>query len=127
MSHFTRLKTQMVVKEHLLQALTALGYTYEEGELSVKGFAGARSPVEIKVKTRFAGFEFGFRKQGQTYELVADWWGVKALRPEPFRQQLTQQYAFQAARHQLEAQGFALVNEEKQADGRIHLVLRRTQ
>ena len=35
MSHFTRLKTQMVEKEYLTQALRDLGYGYEEGSVKV--------------------------------------------------------------------------------------------
>jgi hypothetical protein len=125
MSHFTKIKTQMVVKEYLIAALESLGYAWEEGDLTIRGFAGARTPVELRVPTRSRGYEIGFRKQGEAYEIVADWWGIKETSAQAFQQQLARQYAYQAARAKLEAQGFALVNEEKGADGRLHLVLRR--
>ena len=38
---------------------------------------------------------------------------------------LTQRYAYHVARAKLEAQGFALVTEETQLDGQMHLVLQR--
>ena len=42
-----------------------------------------------------------------------------------FLQQVSQRYAYHAARAKLEEQGFTLASEEVREDGRIHLVLRR--
>jgi len=125
MSHFTRIKTQMVEKEFLVRALHDLGYHYEEGSLEIRGYGGQRTRVEIKVATRSPGYDIGFRKTGKTYECVADWWGIRDINQQQFLQQVTQRYAYHATRAKLEEQGFALVSEEVQEDGRIHLVLRR--
>ncbi len=125
MSHFTRIKTQMVDKEYLKQALKDLGYAYEEGNVSIRGFAGQRTQVEIKVPTQSESYDIGFRKPKDAYEVIADWWGIRGINRQKFLQQVTQRYAYYAARAKLEEQGFALVNEEVQAGGRIHLVLRR--
>jgi hypothetical protein len=124
MSHFTRIKTRMVERAHLLAALRDLGYTPQEGEVQARGFAGGRAQVEIKIPTR-GGYDIGFRPTAEGYEVVADWWGVRGVKQKTFVEQLTQRYAYHAARAKLEEQGFALVTEEKQSDGRIHLVLRR--
>lgn len=116
----------MVEKEFLLQALKDLGYSYEEGEVDVRGFAAARAKAEIKVKIGgLLGREIGFRKAGESYEIVADWWGLGGPKREEFQQQVTQRYAYHAARAKLEAQGFNLITEEVEQDGRIRLVLRR--
>ena len=125
MSHFTRVKTQMVEKKHLTQALEDLGYAYEEGEAEISGFGGKRIPVEIRVPTQNQGYDIGFRRAGEAYEIVADWWGIRDMKQEDFQQQLTQRYAYQAARAELESQGFNLVTEEVEQDGQIRLVLRR--
>lgn len=126
MSHFTRIKTQMVEKEFLLKALKDLGYAYEEGELNVRGFARERAGVEIKVRAGgLLAREIGFRKNGDTYEIVADWWGIGGPKRAEFQQQVTRRYAYHAARAKLEAQGFNLVAEEVEQDGQIRLVLRR--
>lgn len=125
MSHFTRIKTHMVEKQFLLQALKDLGYSYEEGEVDVHGFAATQAKAEIKVRAGgFLGREIGFRKAGESYEMVADWWGIGGPKREEFQQEVTQRYAYHAARTKLEAQGFNLVTEEAQ-DGQIRLVLRR--
>lgn len=126
MSHFTRIKTQMVEKQYLVQALRDLGYTCEEGDLKIRGFGGNHIAVEIKVATKGFSYDIGFRKVDNAYEVVADWWGVRGINQKQFLQQVTQRYAYRAARAKLEQQGFTLVTEESQKDGRIHLILRRT-
>lgn len=125
MSHFTRLETRMVDKEYLISALRELGYKVEEGNLEIRGYGGQKTSVEIKVATPQPGYDIGFRKAGDSYECVADWWGVKGTSQEKFLREVTQRYAYRAARAKLEEQGFSLVEEEKQPDGRIRLVLRR--
>lgn len=125
MSHFTQLKTRMVEREHLLQALQDLGYHYQQGQLDVYGFAGQHVPVEIKVPTGNKNYDIGFRQTGGFYEIVADWGVIRDIDQEQFRQQLLQRYAYHAARAKLEQQGFTLAGEEVGEDGQIHLVLRR--
>jgi Protein of unknown function (DUF1257) len=125
MSHFTRIKTKMVVKEFISQALDDMGYSWEEGNLQMRGFLGESTRVEIKVRTPSKGYEIGLRKNGDSYEIVADWYGVRGVRKDEFQQQLTQRYAYHAARARLQEQGFDLVSEATEQDGRLHLVLRR--
>jgi hypothetical protein len=123
MSHFTKIRTQMVERAYLIQALEDLGYACEEENVTIRGFGRQSQQVDIRVKTR--GYDIGFRKVGKSYEVVADWWGVRGINREKFLQQVTQRYAYHAARAKLEEQGFALTSEDMQEDGRIHLVLRR--
>ena len=123
MSHISRLKTQIVEKEYLLQALQDLGYTYEEGDLTVGGFT-ERAKVEVKVVLRMSN-DIGFRRVGDHYEIVADWWGVRGVKEKEFANQVSQRYAYHAARARLEQQGFALVEEQSQENGQIRLVMRR--
>ena len=126
MSHFTRLKTRMVNLRYLTAALGDLGYEYETGALEIRGFGGNRTPVEIRVRTKNPEYDIGFRRDGDGYVIVADWWGIKDIKEEAFLQKVTQRYAYQGARAALEKeQDFALVSEEVDEEGRIHLVLRR--
>jgi hypothetical protein len=125
MSHFTRVKTRMVQRDHLVAALRDLGYEPEVGQTSARGFAWSRTPVEVKIAAGKSGYDIGFRHTPDGYEVVADWWGVRGIKQKEFLQQLQQRYAYHATRAKLQEQGFDLVAEEKQPDGRIHLVLRR--
>jgi hypothetical protein len=123
LSHITRLKTQMMEKEHLLRALEDLGYHYEEGDLEIRSAGTEKTRVEVKVSLRMS-YDIGFRRGPTGYEVVADWWGVRGVNQKDFTTRLQQRYAYHATRAKLEAQGFSLV-EETNKDGQIHLTLRR--
>lgn len=123
MSHFTRVRTQIVELDYLKRALTDLNYEYQVGHLTVRGFQGRRVAADVVVKTK--GYPIGFKKRDDTYDVVADWWGVRGVKRKQFLPQVMQRYAYHAARDKLEAQGFALVSEEVEEKGRVHLVLRR--
>ncbi|MGH9937258.1 MAG: DUF1257 domain-containing protein [Blastocatellia bacterium] len=125
MSHFTRIKTQIVEKKYLTRALQDLNYAYEEGSVEIRGYGSTRTAVEIKIPTSNRGYDIGFRKSGDAYDLVADWYGIRDIDQKQFVQQLTQRYVYHATKEKLEEQGFALVTEEVERDGRVHLTLRR--
>lgn len=124
MSHISRLKTRMVEKKHLLQALKDLGYEYEEGDLEVRGTGGKTVKVEIRVPLRLSS-DIGFNFVDGSFEMVADWWSVRDLKQQSFSRQLLQRYAYHATCEKLEEQGFSLAEEQQQKNGQIRLVLRR--
>ena len=126
MSHFTSIKTKIVEKQYLKQALSELGHIYQEGNVQIRGYQGIQTSVAIKIPTKNTGYDIGFRKSDNAYEMVADWWGIKDINQNEFIQQVSQRYAYHAAKAKLEEQGFSLVSEETQEGERIHLVLRRT-
>jgi hypothetical protein len=125
MSHFTRIKTQIVEKKYLMRALQDLNYAYEEGDVKIRGFGGNRTAVEIKIPTGNCGYDIGFRKSGDAYEVVADWYGIRDTNQTQFVQKVSQRYVYYATKEKLEEQGFSLVAEEIERDGRVHLTLRR--
>ena len=125
MSHFTHIKTRMVEKAHLLQALKDLGYAPVEGLVEIRGYLGEQTRAEIKIGTDNPEYDIGFRKVGDAYECVADWYGLKKFDRQGFLDRLMQRYAYHATRAKLEEEGFAVASEEVHKDGRIHLVLRR--
>lgn len=125
MSHFTTIQTQIVLKEFLKKALEDLDMRYEEGNVQVRGYGGQRTAVEIRVPTNNPGYDLGFRKKGQAYQLVADWYGIHDIRRADLLQRLTQRYAYHVAKDQLEEQDFTIVEEEVQQDRTIHITVRR--
>jgi len=125
MSHFSRIQTALMEKEYLLMALKDLGMEYQEGDLSIKGFAG-KMKVDIRVSLPFS-YDIGFRKGANGYEMVADWFGVRGIQRDQFLKQLKQRYAYHVTRSKLEKQGFTLVEEEVKETGQIRLLLRRMQ
>ncbi len=125
MSHFTTLKTRIVSREHLTQALKDLEIQYEEGTVEIRGYEGIRCPVEIRIPTSNPDYQIGFRKQGETYELVGDWYGIKEINQSEFLGRITQRYAYRVAMEQLAQQDFTVVEEELQADHTIRITVRR--
>jgi hypothetical protein len=123
MSHISKIKTQMVEQSLILQAITDLGYKYELGHFEIQGAGGKKSSIDIKVISRF-GNDIGLKKNGEFYEIVADWWGVMGTTKKEFTNTLNQHYAYLAVKSKLEQQGFMLASEEKET-GKIHLILRR--
>ena len=124
MSHISHVMTRMVEKEFLIQALNDLGYSFEEGDLEVQGTGGKKARVSIKINLRLS-FDIGFQKEGDAFEIVADWYGVRGLKKKGFSEKVKQRYAYFATKAKLEEQGFTLVSEEIGDKGMIHLVLRR--
>lgn len=125
MSHFTRIQTRLVAREHLLGALRDLGFAPQVGRLEIRGFMGVTRVAEIRIASGTPGYDIGFAQVGDTFELVADFWGIQDLRQEEFVQRLTQAYARRAVRAQLAEQGFSVAEEVRTAEGGVRLVLRR--
>jgi hypothetical protein len=127
MSHFSTVKTRMVRREFLEAALKDLGYVPEVGTSQIRGFGGNRTAVEIRVRTKNPAYDIGFRRAGDAYEIVADWWGITETTQDRFFRDLAQRYAYRAVRAELEIRGqFSVASETVDAEGRIHVVLRRT-
>jgi hypothetical protein len=125
MSHISRVRTQMVEKEYLLKALADLGYSYEEGNFHISRGRSEQTNVEIRVRIPLS-YDVGFKKTGEHYEIIADWWGVRSSDKKKMTSVLLQRYAYHATLAKLTDQGFELVNEETSEKGEIRLVLRRT-
>ena len=130
MSHFSTIKTAFVSKPHLMQAVRDVQAEFGLGEVrenaTVRGFGGQSTQAEVVVSTRNQGYDLGFRREGEAYVLVADWYGLRDIKREELLSRVQQRYAYRVVREQLDQKGFALVEEEVREDRTIHLVLRRT-
>lgn len=125
MSHFTKLKTKLVERVHLISALRDLGHEPRE-DASVKGWNGSRKNADVVFTPSHGSWDVGFiRGNDGTHDMVADWMGVRGIQRGAFLDQLTQRYAYRATVAKLEEQGFTLASEEVLQGGRMHLTLRR--
>ncbi len=125
MSHFTRIKTQMVESRFITASLDDLGYQYEVGVVKIKGYMGQQTKAQIRVPTKSPKFDIGFSRSNGHYEVVADWWGIKEIKQPVFVQEVSRRYAYHATKEKLAEQGFTLVEEQEEKSGRLHLVMRR--
>lgn len=125
MSHFTKIETRLIKKEHLVNALEDLGHDAKEGKVQIRGHNGQKTEVDVMIPTKTPRYDIGFKKEGDAYDIVADWWGIKDIKPEEFLKQVQQKYAYHAVRERMEEQGFEVVEEENEEDNTIHMTLRR--
>lgn len=129
MSHFTQLQTYIVERACLVQALRDLGYEVEVGQVHARGFQGNLTPVEVRVAVPGTSYDIGFRRNpnnNNRFEAIADWEMLRTAVPQQdFLDRLHQRYAYHVAHLRLKEQGFDLVEERQEADGRIRMVLRR--
>ena len=127
MSHFSTVKTQLKKREPLLQALTDLGYTAEQGNCLVRGYRGQTVTAEMAVKVS-KGSDFGFRWNESTaaYELVTDiaLWN-QGVPVDRFLAKLTQRYALNTVLAETAKEGFEVAEQKKNVDGSIELVVTR--
>lgn len=125
MSHFTKIKTRLIKKEHLIRALKDLGYNATDGRALIRGHNGQKTEVDVMISTKNSRYDIGFKKEGDAYDIVADWWIIEDIKPEEFHKQVQQKYAYHAVRERMEEQGFELIEEENEEDNTIHMTLRR--
>ncbi len=126
MSHFTRIKTRLVNKNYLLQALKDLGFQPLVGNLKIRGYKGRKVQVEVRIRTKNRGYDIGFKKSGKAYELVADWYGIKDIDADLLMSKVQQRYAYHAVLNRMSEQGFEIVEQQSGKDRTIRLTVRRT-
>ena len=125
MSHFSTIKTQLKESEPLIEAINNLGYNINQDEKSVKGYRGKFTSVDISMNLP-GETEVGFKwdNTSNSYELVTDLdlWKFE-LPVERFISKVTQMYAYETIISKTKEDGYQIVEEKKQNDGSIELVL----
>jgi hypothetical protein len=122
MSHFTTIKVQIKQGEVLLDVLQELGYQVEQNT-QVRGYMGDKTNAEYVIK-QSNGYDLGFRKNGEGYELVADFWGAK-INQQEFINNISQKYAHKTLMKTIQTEGFNVEEEEVLADGTLRVIVGR--
>jgi hypothetical protein len=120
MSHFTTIKVQIKQGEVLLDVLQELGYQVEQNT-QVRGYMGDKTNAEYVIK-QSNGYDLGFRKNGEGYELVADFWGAK-INQQEFINNISQKYAHKTLMETIQSEGFNVEEEEVLADGTVRVIV----
>lgn len=122
MSHFTTIKVQIKQGEVLLDVLQELGYQVEQNT-QVRGYMGDKTNAEYVIK-QSNGYDLGFRQNGESYELVADFWGAK-INQQEFINNISQKYAHKTLMETIQTEGFSVEEEEVLADGTVRVLVGR--
>jgi len=122
MSHFTTIKVQIKQGEVLLDVLQELGYQVEQNT-QVRGYMGDTINAEYVIR-QANGNDLGFRKNGEGYELVADFWGAE-INQQEFINNISQKYAHKTLMKTIQTEGFNVEEEEVLADGTLRVIVGR--
>lgn len=120
MSHFTTIKVQIKQGEVLLDVLQELGYQVEQNT-QVRGYRGDTINAEYVIR-QANGYDLGFRKNGEGYELVADFWGAE-INQQEFINNISQKYAHKTLMETIQTEGFNVEEEEVLADGTLRVIV----
>ena len=120
MSHFTTIKVQIKNSEILHQVLQELGYQVE-CNTKVRGYRGDTTQAEYVIRQK-NGYDLGFCRSGENYEIIADFWGTNINQRE-FVNSITQKYAYKTLMATVQEQGFNVEDEEVLEDGTVRVVV----
>lgn len=127
MSHFTKVKTRILDRSILEKSLADLNFRLGLKN-QVSGWQGSTRKVDIVANTR-GPYDIGFVKTADgSFDIVADWWGLKTsigLDRQAFVNQLNQRYAYNKVVSEVKTRGFAVAEEAVQPDHSIRVVVRR--
>lgn len=100
MSHFSKMKTAIRDLTILERACENLGIKLTVGDnLRIRGYEGDLSQAEAKIEGKH--YDIGFVKKDETYEVVADQWGLASyehMDPTKYFGKLFQEYAAEGTR-----------------------------
>lgn len=134
MSHFSRVKTKIQDKNLLITCLEDMNLQISQNT-EIKGFEGIQS-VDLAVQMA-QGYDIGFSRNSQgSYDIVADWWGVKDTKKESFiddlkkqfeevENRIKRQYALKTIEEETRKKGFNVVEKTEEKDGSIRILVRR--
>lgn len=120
MSHFTTIKIQIKNGEILQEVLQGLGYQVE-CNTTVRGYQGNTTQAEYVIRQN-NGYDLGFRRSGDIYEIISDFWGGRINQKE-FVNSISQKYAHKTLMNSVQEQGFDIEEEEVLEDGTVKVVV----
>ncbi|MEH2144997.1 DUF1257 domain-containing protein [Nostoc sp.] len=122
MSHFTTIKIEIKNGEILHQVLQDLGYQVEINT-NLRGYMGEITNAEYVIRQP-NDYDLGFRRQGENYKFVTDFWGAK-INQQEFINRISQKYAHKTLMESIQSEGFNVEEEEVLEDGTVRVVVGR--
>lgn len=120
MSHLTKIKVQIKNGEILHQVLQGMGYKLEYNAMVADPFGNTKQ-AEYVIRRQY-GYDWGFRLNGESYEILMRGGGIM---PQTIIDEITQKYAHKTLMATAQEQGFNVEAEETLEDGTVRVVLGR--
>jgi len=131
MSHFTKVKTQILDLESLELALNELDYRVIH-EARIRGWQNQqkKAAVVAQFPKLLCEYDIGFifNPKNKTYDMVADWWAIKERighDQDAVTSQIMQRYAYHKVVKEVEARGFLISEQKQDSDQSIRLLVRK--
>ena len=133
MSHYTVMETRLKDVDALVEALSDMGYdeleVYDKPRPLVEFVGGEPNQrANVIIRKQYVGRlsnDIGFRlgSDGRFEAIISDY--DQDRHNDRWMAELTKRYAYHATRTKLEEQGFTLTHEQRDNQGRVHLLLQR--
>lgn len=131
MSHFTKVKTQIMDLESLELALGELDYRVLH-EAKIRGWQQQQRPAQVVARfpDLLCEYDIGFVHNAKTnaYDMVADWWAIRdriGQDQDAITSQIMQRYAYQKVVKEVKSRGFMISEQKQDQDQAIRLVVRK--
>ena len=125
MSHFTKVKTNILDKDLLVYTLKEMNYNVIEGKPYLKGFEKQNQKVDLLVKLE-SSYDIGFKKNNEgVYTIIADWWGVQGINKEKFIRDIKQHYSLNMINREMRKKGYKIVEQKNVEGNAIKVILRK--
>lgn len=122
MSKFVRIKTELRELSLIKRALDDLKLAYQENQRYTHVWSGFSGPAPLLVQMKGAKFAFRATDEG-LYEAIGDDMQMATIRTQ--LDTIQQRYAYHKVVDEVEAAGFALVEEQTGRDHVIRMTVRR--
>lgn len=116
MSHVTVMKTEFVLAQQLADALS---------DVDAKITSRSEDQIAVQLKFDQKHLAVNFKRVGKSFQIEADWWGIQNATRDRVLGKLKQRYVYRAAVATYQPQGFEVIIEHEDADGRMNLVLQK--
>ena len=116
MSHITVMKTEFVLANQLAEALS---------DIDAEICSQSEDRISARIKFGQKQLSVDFKRSEKCFQVEADWWGVSEAARNRVLGKLKQRYVYRAAVATYAPQGFEVVVENEDQDGRMNLVLQK--
>ena len=126
MSHFTKLKTQILDRKCLLKALKNLNYVFEEHS-TIRGYNRRTRKADIVIKTN-GSYDVGFVRKSnlEPFQIIADWYGAAqavGCSRKDFINKIQREYATTKVLYELRKKGYRIRSRSITDTGEIKLLV----
>lgn len=83
MSHYTKLERANIIDpKAFIAAAKELGFHEIVENGIARGYQGATEKMDVVARHPGCKYDVGIKKNGKTFDLIADWWGVRQTVPD---------------------------------------------